>query len=49
MYSVQGARKLQKGTSGYFEQFRRIATRYDKLADAYAAFVQLRNITLWLN
>jgi len=31
------------------KQFRRIATRYDKLADSYAAFVQLRAITLWLN
>ena len=28
------------------KQFRRIATRYDKLADSYAAFVQLRAITL---
>ena len=31
------------------KQFRRVATRYDKLADSYAAFVQLRAITLWLN
>ena len=31
------------------KQFRRIATRYDKLADSYAAFVQLRAITRWLN
>jgi len=31
------------------KQFRRIATRYDKLAHSYAAFVQLRAITLWLN
>ncbi len=30
------------------KQFRRIATRYDKLADSYAAFVQLRAITRWL-
>ncbi len=29
-------------------QFRPIATRYDKLADSYAAFVQLRAITLYL-
>ena len=33
----------------YLKQFRRIATRYDKLVDSYAAFVQLRAITLWLN
>ena len=31
------------------KQFRRVATRYDKLADSYAAFFQLRAITLWLN
>ena len=31
------------------KQFRRVATRYDKLAESYAAFVQLRAITLWLN
>ena len=31
------------------KQFRRIATRYDKLAHSYAAFVQLRAITRWLN
>ena len=31
------------------KQFRRVATRYDKLAHSYAAFVQLRAITLWLN
>ncbi len=27
------------------KQFRRVATRYDKLADSFAAFVQLRAIT----
>ena len=31
------------------KQFRRLATHYDKLAHSYAAFVQLRAITLWLN
>ena len=31
------------------KQYRRVATRYDKRADSYAAFVQLRAITLWLN
>ena len=31
------------------KQFRRVATRYDKLADSYAAFVQLPAITRWLN
>ena len=31
------------------KQFRRVATRYDKPADAYAALVQLRAIIFWLN
>ena len=31
------------------KQFRCIATRYDKLADSHAAFVQLRAIARWLN
>lgn len=31
------------------KQHRRVATRYAKLAASYAAFVQLRAITLWLN
>ena len=33
----------------HLKQFRRIATRHDKLAHSYAAFVQLRAITRWLN
>ena len=31
------------------KQHRRVATRYDKLAESYAAFGQLRASTLWLN
>ena len=31
------------------KQFRRTATRYDKLAHSYAVRVQLRAIILWLN
>jgi hypothetical protein len=30
------------------QQRRRVATRYDKLATSYLAFVQLASIRLWL-
>ncbi len=30
------------------KQFRRVATRYDKLADSYLAFVHLAAILIWL-
>jgi len=30
------------------KQFRRVATRYDKRADCYLAFVTLATILLWL-
>jgi transposase len=30
------------------KEYRRIATRYDKLAASYLAFVQLAAIRLWL-
>ena len=46
------AYKNRWGVEGFFaklKQWRRIATRYDKLADSHAAFVQLRAITRWLN
>ncbi len=33
---------------GRLKEFRRIATRYDKLAASYLAFVQLASIRLWL-
>jgi transposase len=44
------------GTAGYInhgwrrltKQCRRVATRYDKLAANYLAFVQLASIRLWL-
>jgi transposase len=31
------------------KQCRRVATRYDKLAANYLAFIQLASITLWLH
>ena len=33
---------------GWLKEFRRIATRYDKLAASYLAFVQLASIRIWL-
>jgi transposase len=33
---------------GRLKEYRRIATRYDKLAASYLAFVQLAAIRLWL-
>ena len=30
------------------KQYRRIATRYDKLADSYGAFITLVAIRMWL-
>jgi hypothetical protein len=34
--------------AGKLKQFRRVATRYDKLASHYLAFVQLASVTVWL-
>ncbi|HET6522367.1 MAG TPA: transposase [Geminicoccaceae bacterium] len=33
---------------GRLKEYRRIATRYDKLAASYLAFVQLAAIRMWL-
>ena len=33
---------------GRLKQFRRVATRYDKLAASYLAFVQLAALRMWL-
>ena len=33
---------------GWLKEYRRIATRYDKLAASYLAFVQLVSIRIWL-
>jgi len=33
---------------GRLKEYRRIATRYDKLAASYLAFVQLASIRFWL-
>jgi transposase len=33
---------------GFMKQFRRIATRYEKLDASYLAFVQLAPVMVWL-
>ena len=42
------ARNLIERLVGRLKQFRRVATRYDKLAVHYLAFVQLASIVDWL-
>jgi transposase len=41
-------RNLVERLVGKLKQFRRVATRYDKLDRHYLAFVQLASIVLWL-
>jgi transposase len=42
------ARNQVERFSNRIKQCRRVATRYDKLAANYLAFVQLASIRLWL-
>jgi transposase len=44
---LYGARNLAEWFFNKIKQCRRIATRYDKLAANYLAFVQLASIWLW--
>ena len=41
-------RNLVERLVGKLKEYRRIATRYDKLAASYLAFVQLAAIRMWL-
>jgi transposase len=41
-------RNLVERLVGRLKRFRRVATRYDKLAPHYLAFVQLASIVTWL-
>jgi transposase len=41
-------RNLVERLVGRIKQFRRVATRYDKLATHYLAFVQLASVVAWL-
>jgi transposase len=42
------ARNLVERFFNKIKQYRRVATRYDKLAANYLAFIQLASIRLWL-
>ena len=41
-------RNLVERLVGWLKEYRRVATRYDKLAAHYLAFVQLAAATVWL-
>jgi len=41
-------RNLIERLVGKLKQFRRVATRYDKLAAHYLAFVQIASLMIWL-
>ena len=41
-------RNLVERLVGKLKRFRRVATRYDKLAPHYLAFVQIASVVLWL-
>jgi transposase len=43
-----GARNLVERFFNKIKQCRRIATRYDKLAANYLAFIKLASIRIWL-
>jgi transposase len=45
---IYGARNLVERFFNKIKQCRRVATRYDKLAANYLAFIQLASIRLWL-
>jgi transposase len=40
-------RNVVERLAGWLKEYRRIATRYDKLAASYLAFVQLASIRIW--
>jgi transposase len=47
-FATYRARNQVEGFFNRIKQCRRVATRYDKLAANYLAFVQLASIRLWL-
>jgi transposase len=47
-WSLYRERNVVERLVGRLKEYRRIATRYDKLAAAYLAFVQLAAIRMWL-
>jgi transposase len=46
---VKSARNLVERFFNKIKQCRRIATRYDKLAANYLAFIKLASIRIWLH
>jgi transposase len=46
--TVATERNVVERLVGKLKEYRRIATRYDKLAASYLAFVQLAAIRIWL-
>ena len=47
-WALYRERNVVERLVGRLKEYRRIATRYDKLATSYLAFVQLAAIRLWL-
>jgi len=45
---AQAGRAMVERLVGRLKEYRRVATRYDKLATSYLAFVQLAAIRIWL-
>jgi transposase len=45
---VYRERNLVERLMGKLKQFRRVATRYDKLDAHYLAFVQIASVVVWL-
>lgn len=48
VHNLCRARNLVERFFNEIKQYRRIATRYDRLAANYLAFIQLASIRLWL-
>src|SRR3712207_9498228 len=47
-WSLYRERNVVERLVGRLKEYRRIATRYDKLATSYLAFIQLAAIRIWL-
>ena len=47
-WALYRERNVVERLVGRLKEYRRIATRYDKLAASYLAFVQLAAIRIWL-
>jgi transposase len=47
-WSLYRERNVVERLVGRLKEYRRIATRYDKLSESYLAFVQFAAIRLWI-